>query len=124
MLVLLLGTLGAWLFNSDAPALTRATERDDLPRLPEGVPAKVARVLKYIDDHKKAPDGYVGGRTFENRERRLPKRDARDKLITYREWDVNPKVRGKDRGPERLVTGSDGSAYYTADHYKHFKKIR
>ena len=27
-------------------------------------------------------------------------------------------------GPERLVTGSDGSAYYTDDHYKTFKKIR
>jgi len=37
---------------------------------------------------------------------------------------VNPRMPGKNRGPERLVTGSDGSAYYTADHYKSFIKIR
>lgn len=45
------------------------------------------------------------------------------KAITYREWDVNPKIKGVDRGEERLVTGSDGSAYYTADHYQTFIHI-
>jgi guanyl-specific ribonuclease Sa len=102
----------------------RKAKDADSPKLPSGVPAKVAKVLKYIDEHKKAPEGYVGGRTFGNFEKRLPLKDRRGKRIKYQEWDVNPKVRGKNRGSERLVTGSDGSAYYTGDHYKTFKKIR
>jgi guanyl-specific ribonuclease Sa len=99
-------------------------DRGSSYKLPEGVPAKVAKVLKYIDEHKKAPPGYEGGRPFLNLEKRLPRKDKRGRVIKYQEWDVNRKVRGKNRGPERLVTGSDGSAYYTADHYKTFIKIR
>jgi guanyl-specific ribonuclease Sa len=99
-------------------------DRTPAPKLPAGVPAKVAKVLKYIDEHDKAPEGYEGGRTFGNFEGLLPKKDARGKALKYREWDVNPKVPGKNRGPERLVTGSDGSAHYTSDHYKTFVKIR
>ncbi|MGO9868230.1 MAG: ribonuclease domain-containing protein [Rhodomicrobium sp.] len=44
--------------------------------------------------------------------------------MTYQEWDVNPRVPGVNRGAQRLVTGSDGSAYYTDDHYKTFTQIR
>jgi ribonuclease T1 len=98
------------------------------PKLPAGVPAKVATVLRFIDQHERAPDGYEGGRTFHNYgshgDASLPRRDARGNRIRYREWDVNPKVPGKNRGAERLVTGSDGSAYYTSDHYRTFIKIR
>ena len=54
----------------------------------------------------------------------LPEKDAKGKALKYREWDVNSLKKGVNRGPERLVTGSDGSAYYTDDHYKSFKKIR
>jgi ribonuclease T1 len=100
------------------------SKRSSEYKLPEGVPEKVARVLAHIDKYNKPPKGYVGGRTFTNRERRLPQADRDDKPIKYREWDVNRKVRGRNRGPERLVTGSDGSAYYTSDHYITFKKIR
>src|SRR5262249_14281556 len=92
-------------------------------KLPEGVPDKVARVLEHIDKYGRAHKGYVGGRTFGNREKRLPRSDQAGKPIRYQEWDVNPKIRGKNRGAERLVTGSDGSAYYTSDHYKTFIKI-
>ena len=97
---------------------------ESAPQLPPGVPAKVTKVLKYIDEHHTAPEGQEGGRTFGNYEGQLPKTDARGRPIKYHEWDVNPRVAGKNRGPERLVTGSDGSAYYTADHYKSFIKIR
>jgi ribonuclease T1 len=31
---------------------------------------------------------------------------------------------GTNRGAERLVTGSDGSAYYTSDHYQTFRRIQ
>jgi guanyl-specific ribonuclease Sa len=106
------------------PACKAERGRDPSPRLPAGVPAKVLKVLKYVDEHQSAPPGYVGGITFENREKKLPKKTSQGKPIRYQEWDVNRKERNKNRGPERLVTGSDGSAYYTKDHYRTFKKIR
>lgn len=67
--------------------------------------------------------GYKGGSVFKNLgtpEGRLPSVDETGNPISYREWDVNPYVKGVDRGPERLVTGSEGSAYYTGDHYGSF----
>jgi len=88
------------------------------------VPERVMTVLKYIDEHHTAPKGHEGGREFRNAEQRLPKRDNRGESIRYQEWDVNAKVAGRSRDAERLVTGSNGSAYYTADHYRTFTKIR
>ncbi len=85
---------------------------------------KVYDVLRYIKANGRAPEGYVGGREFQNRERRLPRSDAQGKPIKYQEWDVNPKIRGVNRGAERLVTGSDGKAYYTNDHYRTFQEIK
>lgn len=92
--------------------------------LPEGVPAKVGKVLAYVDEHNKAMENYEGGRNFGNFERLLPQKDEKGRPLRYREWDVNPLRRGVNRGAERLITGSDKSAYYTDDHYKTFKKIR
>jgi len=91
---------------------------------PPQVPEKVLRVLEYVDKHDKPMEGYEGGRHFGNFEKRLPQKDKSGKAIKYREWDVNPLKPGKNRGPERLVTGSDGSAYFTDDHYESFKQIR
>ena len=84
-----------------------------ISRLAKKTPAKVARVLKHIDETGEALKGYVGGRHFGNFEKRLPRRDKSGKNIKYQEWDVNRKIPGKNRGAERLVTGSDGSAWYT-----------
>jgi dienelactone hydrolase len=91
---------------------------------PKGVPDKVLKVLEHVDRTGDAPDGYEGGRTFGNFERRLPQTDARGGRVRYREWDVNPLRPGVNRGAERLVTGSDGSAWYTSDHYESFARIR
>lgn len=91
---------------------------------PKGIPEKVLKVLDYIDKNDEAMKGYEGGRNFGNFERRLPQSEPGGKRIRYREWDVNPLRPGVNRGAERLVTGSDGSAYYTDDHYSTFKKIR
>ncbi|WP_020468991.1 dienelactone hydrolase family protein [Zavarzinella formosa] len=93
------------------------------PVAPKGVPDKAMKMLAHVDQHGDAPDGYEGGRTFGNFEKRLPA-DDKGRKIKYREWDVNPLRPGVNRGPERLVTGSDGSAYFTDDHYSTFKKIR
>jgi len=87
------------------------------------IPSYVLETLNYILKYDKAPDGYVGGRIYFNRNKALPQRDASQAKIQYREWDVHPKRSGQNRGPERLVTGSDLSAYFTKDHYNHFIKI-
>ncbi|CCH56611.1 guanine-specific ribonuclease N1 and T1 [Fibrisoma limi BUZ 3] len=87
------------------------------------IPRKVYDVLNYVRQHGRAPDGYVGGRRFGNFEGHLPRQDLSGSRINYQEWDVNPKVRGQNRGAERLVTGSDGRAYYTRDHYNTFIEI-
>ena len=84
------------------------------------VPEKALKVLKYIRENGVAMSGYVGGRRFGNFEGLLPKKDASGKRIDYQEWDVNPKIQGKNRGTERLITGSDGKGYYTNDHYGSF----
>jgi dienelactone hydrolase len=104
-----------------APAPARAAAPKAAPG---GVPDKVLKVLEHVDRRGEPMDGYEGGRTFSNFERRLPQTDDKGRRIKYREWDVNPLRAGTNRGPERLVTGSDGSAHYTADHYATFKKSR
>ncbi|MGO8967782.1 MAG: ribonuclease domain-containing protein [Mycobacterium sp.] len=65
-----------------------------------------------------------GGSSYENRDGNLPTTDGSGKPITYQEWDVNPKAPGQNRGNERIVTGSDGSAWYTPDHYGTFQRLR
>ncbi len=92
------------------------------------IPARVRTTLALIDAGKwpaaaNAP-GTHGGDVFRNNERQLPVTDASGARITYREWDVNPKRRGSGRDAERIVTGSDGSAWYTADHYRTFVVVR
>jgi ribonuclease T1 len=87
------------------------------------VPSYVLEVLQYIKANEAAPEGYVGGRNFQNREKQLPLKTPAGKNIRYREWDVYPKVQGKNRGAERLVTGSDQSAWYTKDHYRSFLRV-
>ncbi|GAA4411110.1 hypothetical protein GCM10023187_36480 [Nibrella viscosa] len=88
------------------------------------VPAKVYEVLRYVRTNNRAPEGYIGGRRFGNFENHLPRQDVSGRRIEYQEWDVNPKVQGRNRGAERLVTGSDGRAWYTRDHYNSFVEVK
>jgi ribonuclease T1 len=64
--------------------------------------------------------GHKGGKIWNNRKGKLP--DAAPGA--YREWDVNPNLPGVDRGTDRIVTGKDGSAYFTNDHYETFIQMR
>lgn len=111
--------------NDSAAGHTRQAPSGEVAITPgkNAVPEYVLEVLAYIRQYREAPQGYVGGRTFENRERRLPLKTPDGLRIQYREWDVLPKQRGVPRGTERLVTGSDQSAWFTKDHYKSFIKI-
>lgn len=66
--------------------------------------------------------GYKGGKTFLNDG---SQRAARlHEGPTYREWVLTQKVKGVGRDGRRLVTGSDGSAYFTTAHYVSFVQIR
>lgn len=91
------------------PAVTQ-----DLSAVPTA-PLKAQDLLKRLQERDGAPlPGYIGGRDFQNRERRLPRG-------RYREYDVNPKIRGRSRDAERLVIEQHtGNAYYTSDHYRTF----
>jgi RHS repeat-associated protein len=85
------------------------------------LPENAQGVLKYVKENSgAAPPGYVGGGTFYNNEGLLPSTDADGNPITYREYDTNPYQKGVNRGTERLVVGSNGSTYYTNDHYQSF----
>jgi len=65
-----------------------------------------------------------GGTTFGNKEGLLPAKDAAGKAaVTYTEYDVNA-YDGVNRDAERVVVGSDGRCWYTADHYKSFTEIK
>lgn len=95
-----------------SPSGRADSSRDD------GVPRKARDLLKQLQERHGEPlPSYVGGRTFLNRERRLPPG-------RYREYDVNPKIPGRSRDAERLVIEQrTGRAYYTGDHYRTFIRL-
>jgi guanyl-specific ribonuclease Sa len=89
--------------------------RSNTEAIEEIAPKKAYDLLEQLQQRRGEPlPGYVGGREFQNRERRLPKG-------RYREYDVNPKIRGRSRDAERLVIEQKtGRAYYSGDHYRTF----
>jgi RHS repeat-associated protein len=92
------------------------------------VPEEAFDVLNEITRTGGAPpQGYVGGRGFLNDGRDggqiLPQTTQGGDPILYREYDIRPLTRRSERGLDRIVTGSDGSAYFTNDHYTSFIRI-
>jgi len=75
-------------------------------------------------EYKNIPENTRGGHI-------LPEKDVNGNPITYTEYDVKPpeltnKENGKlglDRGKHRLVVGSNGSIYYSPDHYLTFIRL-
>ena len=67
--------------------------------------------------------GTSAGKIFDNDEDILPVTHPSGVLIEYKEFDVNNKIPGKDRDALRFLKGSDGSLYYTDNHYLTFYKI-
>ncbi|HZC80388.1 MAG TPA: ribonuclease domain-containing protein, partial [Nitrospiraceae bacterium] len=84
-------------------------------RYAQTVPQKAQELLVRLQASAGKPlPGYVGGHEFQNREHRLPPGH-------YREYDVNPKIRGRSRDAERIIIEQDnGRAYYSGDHYRTF----
>jgi len=82
------------------------------------LPDEARRTLALVKDAGALPYPQ-DGRTFANREGRLPQR-ARG---YYREYTVaTPGLRG--RGPRRIVAGRGGELFYSEDHYRSFQRIR
>ena len=93
----------AWGFSSQVPVTELPPEaRETLALIKAGGP------YPYSND----------GRTFNNREARLPRRSRG----YYREYAV-PTPGARDRGARRIVAGRGGELYYTDDHYRTFKRI-
>ncbi|MBL0211001.1 MAG: ribonuclease [Holophagaceae bacterium] len=119
-----MATLFALAFTA-APAL----RADCRPKrvAPSAIPAQAWSTLAYVRAHRTAPPGFQGGRYFGNYgrdgETKLPV-EANGRRISYQEWDVRPKRERQSRGPERIVTGDDNRAWYTADHYCTFTEMK
>jgi ribonuclease T1 len=87
-----------------------------------GVSNSVLVLARHIKTTQTTYKGYVGGRRFGNFEKKLPK-SLNGLKLNYKEWDVHPKIKGKNRGAERLVSDQTGRIYYTKDHYKTFIEL-
>ena len=99
-------------FASVSPSSAAVTDRNSV-RTDASVPQKVIDVLQIVRSTGQAPEGYVGGRVFQNREGRLPTDGD------YREFDVDPHHGG--RNAERIIVEwNTKHAWYTADHYQTF----
>jgi hypothetical protein len=107
-----------WNFpTTDVPPTGRVIGSPDFE-----VPPKAWDTLNYLDQTGTAPAGtYQANPTvnnvYENYDGQLPTATGDGTPVTYNEWDVNPFTTQKARGLERLVTGSDNSAWYTGTHY-------
>lgn len=107
------------LTGTQQPVSTPTTGEHRTPvssqRATEHAPQRAYDILTQVQQGDgRALPGYVGGKEFQNRERRLPQG-------RYREYDVNRKIPGQSRGAERLVIEQEtGKAYYTGDHYRTF----
>lgn len=77
------------------------------------VPQKAYQVLNTVRETGQAPEDYVGGRVFQNREHRLPEDGD------YREFDVDPHE-GHRNAERIIVEWGTKKAWYTGDHYQTF----
>jgi len=85
--------------------------------VPSGpVPQRVSEVYDHILTTGTRYPGTERNKPYRNRSGTLP--DG----VVYREWDVNP-AGPAGRDAQRIVTGDDGSAYYSSDHYESFVRF-
>ncbi len=103
-----------------APAVTQArnAHQTKSEQTRKGaIPQSALDVYNYVVLHGRAPKGYVGGRVWYNRERKLPRG-------RYHEYDVHPKVKDVNRGAERIIVNAEtNQGWYTGDHYRTFMPI-
>lgn len=68
--------------------------------------------------------GMKAGKKYKNKSKVLPTKDSDGESISYKEYDAEYSNEDGNRGTKRFVRGSDGSTYYTDDHYKTFRKVQ
>jgi RHS repeat-associated protein len=95
----------------------------------EAIPETAEKVADYaLEKNGASMRGWKGGSRYQNDGREggeiLPEQDAQGAPITYKEYDVWPKGPGYNRGADRVVIGSDNSAYFTNNHYQSFIQIK
>jgi hypothetical protein len=83
----------------------------------EDIPETADKVADYaLKKNGAAMKGWQGGGKFANDGRDggeiLDQTDADGNPITYREYEIWPSVPGQNRRTERVVIGTDKSAYY------------
>ena len=102
----------AFTASADGAAL-QTIARAELPR-------EARQTLRLIESGGPFPY-HRDGIAFGNFERRLPPRSRG----YYHEYTViTPGRPGHhNRGPRRIIAGQAGEAYYTADHYRSFRRI-
>lgn len=81
------------------------------------LPAEARETLRLIQEGGPFPHAR-DGMVFGNREGLLP----RAPRGSYREYTVRTPGR-RDRGARRIVKSDNGEFYYTADHYRSFRRI-
>ncbi|MFI6583492.1 DUF6531 domain-containing protein [Embleya sp. NPDC050493] len=96
---------------------------------PSMIPPESLEVIRWIADRGVHPYGHADGirgeslpTPFQNDGRNgstiLPTHDANGTPIQYREWGSLQTAGDPSRSTERIVSGSDGSIYYSPNHYK------
>ncbi|PPI51917.1 hypothetical protein C5D35_10880 [Rathayibacter toxicus] len=92
------------------------------------IPERPTTLLERLDTTGEKFPNIRGGQTYKNKPWKdctlLPQSTPAGTGISYKEYDINLRIPGKDRDMERLITGDDGSAYYTNNHYHTFIQIR
>lgn len=128
-LVLLLAILwfGLWQKSQPGNSITQVQKvkpaKVETKQSTNQIPQHAITTWQYIRKYHKAPNDFVGGREFKNREKKLPLRNDNGSKPKYREWDIYPKREGVNRGAERLVSLQFEKAWYTPDHYNTFIEL-
>lgn len=105
-----------WLIRDGLGAKAQTPQSGSLSvRALSTLPPEAKRTWQLINSGGPFPYPGRDGVEFGNRERRLP----RQKPGYYHEYTV-PTPGARDRGAQRLITGSRAELYYTGDHYDSF----
>lgn len=87
------------------------------------IPRAAYSTLIFLKKFHRAPADYHPISVFvARRDELVPTIDEDGKYITYVESHIYPDLEVLP-GPERIILGSDGKAYYTPDYYKHITEI-
>ena len=104
--------------TSSAPLTAISANEKIVVNGPDGS-ENIAASLQRIRAGKRLRQFRDDGIVFENRESRLPQKPSG----YYHEY-VNPTRGEYGPGAQRIVTGANGEAYYTPDHYRTFQRVQ